>query len=216
MSSVLFYAYWFDDLLDVALILFGLFGLFWLIRRLKIGFRELKIPLSLSIILSISTSTYEYIELTNSIIQQPPIYKTLAVSGLITASFLVVFIFYFIIRWISFLHDVKNQYGSNKRNIELDCSAEDVFEAFRKFSLLKFEVFSLDETKGVIILKTSSSDWSLGEILKLTVTPSAKRCSVNIEASRKIPTNFAADLYSPVDKIVNYLRETLEMKKLNV
>jgi|GEM_PF-3947949 hypothetical protein len=216
MSNIIFYADLFTYTLNVALLILFVFILFWLIRRLKIGLKELKIPLLMSIVLSILTSTYEYFKLTNSIIQQSLIYKTMAVLSFTAASFGAVFVLYIIIRQIIFLHNAKKQYGGKKRNIELDCSTKDVFEAFRKFSMLKFEVSSLDQTNGIIILKTSISDWSLGEILNLTVTPSAKGCNVDIEAKRKLPTNISADLYTPVDKVVHYLRDTLEKKKLTV
>ena len=93
-----------------------------------------------------------------------------------------------------------------RKTIELDCGVSEVFKGFNTFSLDKFKVSEIDEKNKVIVLKTSISAWSWGEILELTVTPSGQGCNVSIRSSRRDPWNITANLQTPIDTIVQYLR----------
>lgn len=95
---------------------------------------------------------------------------------------------------------------TNKETIELDCGVSEVFKAFSNFSLDKFKVSEIDEKNKVIVLKTSMGAWSWGEILELTVLPSAQGCNVSIRSSRRVPWNITSNLQTPIDTIVQYLR----------
>ncbi len=72
--------------------------------------------------------------------------------------------------------------------------------------LKKFKVSEIDEKNKVIVLRTSASSWSWGEELELTVTPSVQGCNVSIRCSRRVPWNITANLQTPVDTIVMYLK----------
>jgi hypothetical protein len=100
---------------------------------------------------------------------------------------------------------------TKKETIELDCGVSEVFKAFSTFSSDKFKVSEIDEENKVIVLKTSMSAWSWGEILELTIIHSDKGCSVSIRSSRRVPWNITANLQIPIDIIVQYLRSTLEI-----
>jgi hypothetical protein len=99
---------------------------------------------------------------------------------------------------------------TKKELIELECEVSEVFKAFSTFSLDKFKVSKIDEKNKIIDLKTSLGYWSWGEIIELTVIPSAKGCTVSIRSSRKVPWNVTSNLQAPINTIVNYLKGSLE------
>lgn len=101
---------------------------------------------------------------------------------------------------------------ANKETIQLDCGISEVFKAFTTFSLDKFKVSEIDKKNNVITLKTSMSAWSWGEILELTVMPAAQGCNVSIRSSRRVPWNITSDLQTPIDTIVQFLRNIDEAR----